>query len=126
MDGKAGLESGDLLEDGAQGYASELWGGEMCELLVGLEEAVERRRPLFDDGEPAAEVAGGFMILKIQGRTELGKASAEAAGDGFNGRERVVDLMAEYPDDPLPGDPFLFTQRGGDVGQDEQGVGDSV
>ena len=34
----------------------------------------------------------------------------QAAGDRFNGRERIVQLMAQHANQPLPGLQFLLAQ----------------
>ena len=44
----------------------------------------------------------------------------EAVGDGLDRRQRVVDLVADDADEPLPRLTFLVAQRAADVGHHEQ------
>ena len=44
----------------------------------------------------------------------------EAAGDRLDRRERVVDLVAEHADEPLPRLPLFLAQRLAQVGEHEQ------
>ena len=55
-------------------------------------------------------------------RGPLGRAP-KAAGDGLDRCERVVDLVAEHPHEPLPGRALLGAERPAQVGQHQQLVG---
>src|SRR5690606_3158364 len=44
----------------------------------------------------------------------------ETPGNGLDGCERVVDLVAEHPDQPPPRLPLLLAQRAREVGKDQE------
>ena len=50
----------------------------------------------------------------------------EAAGNRFNGRERIVHFVAEHPNESLPRHPFFFAQGAAKIGQNEQLVRQTV
>ena len=75
-DGDAGFEGNDRSDESSERGWFERRGGQAGELLVSLEEAVERGGAIFDDGEAAVQVFG------------VVNAGAKAAGDGFDRGKR--------------------------------------
>ena len=65
--------------------------------------------------EPAVHV-----LAPVLGRRIAGEQRVEAAGDRLDRRERVVQLVADDANQPLPGFALLLAQRLADVGEHEQ------
>ena len=74
-----------------------------------------------DDLQPRAQV---LLPVRRPGRP-LGQAP-EAAGDRLDRRERVVDLVAEHPHEPLPRRALLGAQHPAQVGEHQQLVRQAV
>ena len=101
-DGEAGFELRGAVDEVFDCGGLEAGIGEMGEALVGLEETVERGGTFLDDGEAACEV--GLIFRGFDG----GGAGAEAAGDGLDGGEGVVDFVRENADEALPCEAFFL------------------
>jgi len=54
------------------------------------------------------------------------ESRVETARDGFNRSQRIIQLVSQYANQPLPRPPFLFTQRAAHIGQYKKRVGDSL
>src|SRR5690606_25250826 len=80
-------------------------------------EPAERFRARRDYVQPAAEV-----LVQVGRRRLTAEERLQRRRDRLDRRERVVDLVAEYADQTLPGMPLLLTERAAEVGQDEEPV----
>ena len=63
------------------------------------------------------------VVAPVRGGLALAREALQAAGDRLDRRERIVELVAEHPDQALPGLALLLAQRTAHVGQHEQPVG---
>ena len=82
---------------------------------ISADEAGETIRPRGDDVEAAPHVLAPVLRQAVPRQDAL-----QAAGDGFDGRQRVVQLVAQHPHQALPGLQFLLAQGLGEVGDDHQ------
>ena len=64
--------------------------------------------------------AAAHVVAPIVGQRVAGDDADQAAGDRLDGRERVVQLVAEHADQALPGLQFLLAQGLGQVGDHHQ------
>ena len=131
---EADLERDDAIQQGQKGHALEDGGRELRELAIGLDESVEGLRPVFDDAEPALEIA---IQDSVGRRSDIGRgdrrawrdwqdAGAQAAGDGFDRSERIRDFVTDDADEATPGEALFFAQCGADVGEHDKGMGDAA
>ena len=85
--------------------------GQLGELAIRLHKAMQRVGAALDHAQAAAEVAQRCFVAG-QGIHPL----QQAAGNGFDGRQRVRKLVAENPDQPLPRHLFFFLEWEANIG----------
>ena len=88
--------------------------GQPGELRVPAQEPPERARARLDQRQPLL----AFPALGKSGALPIIRCNL--CGDRLDGRERVVDLVREHADDPLPRGLLLLAQRPAEVGQHDQ------
>ena len=88
---------------------------QLCEARVGRREAAEGIRSRGDHGQAAAHV-----LVPVMGHRFAREHRLEAAGDRLDRRQRVVDLVADDSNQPLPRLPLLVAQRPAHVGEDQE------
>ena len=76
---------------------------------------LKRLRPRGDHAQAALHV-----VAPVGGRRLALDDRRQAAGDRLDRRERVVHLVADDADQPLPGLALLFAQRLAQVGEHQQ------
>src|SRR6185436_10178944 len=60
------------------------------------------------------------VLVQVRATAAVREAVPQTPRDGDDGRERVVDLVAEHADEPLPRLPLLLAKRAAQVGQHEE------
>src|SRR5690606_2098678 len=66
------------------------------------------------------------VVVQAGGAILANEDALEAGGDGLDRGERVVDLVSEDTDEPLPRLPLLLAERAADVGEDDERVRQSA
>ena len=77
----------------------------------------ERLGARADDAQPAGAGRRASLGQRLACHQRL-----QAAGERLDRRQRVVQLVAHHPDQPLPGRQLLGPQRPADVGEHQQRV----
>ena len=113
----AGLKTRNPLHDRRQGALAQNRRGHLRQLPVSLQEAIEGSGSSFDDGQPALKI-----LTLLDSQRDLGDARNQAACDGLDGRERIVEFVPQDPDESLPGTALFFPQGPADIGQNDQGM----
>ena len=118
VDGEPRLERG-----GAADQAGELEGGpprrrQAGEPRVGRHEADQGSGAVADHLEAVPHV-----LLPVLRRRLAGQQAGERRGHRVDGGERVVELVAEHADQPLPGLALLLAQGLREIGDHQQPVG---
>ena len=94
---------------------------ELRELGVGRREAAERIGTGGDDREAATHI-----VVPVVGQVVAPEHRFQAAGDRLDRRERVVDLVTDDADQPLPGLTLFVAERTADVGQHQELMGQTA
>ena len=82
---------------------------------IGAHEPAQRPGPGGDDAQTVPEV-----LLPVRVRKVMLQERFETPGNGLDGGQRVVQLMAQHPDQPPPRLPLLFPQGLVQVRQNHQ------
>jgi hypothetical protein len=98
---------------------------QLGEPRVGGREAAQRIRAGGDHLEPPFHVGARFGA-PVVGPRLAGDHRLEAARDRLDGRQRVVDLVSDHPNQPLPCLALFVAQRAADVGEHEELVRPSL
>ena len=109
------FESGNASNPNAHVDALECGRWQFCETRVGAHETRESVRTRGDDVEAAAHV-----LLPVGGAIFAAEDAAEIFGHGFDGRERVIQLVAEHANEALPGLALFVAKRAAQIGDHEQ------
>ena len=102
-------------------HRAELRLREPGEPRVGAHEPAQRLRAALDHFEARAQV-----VLPVGRARRPGGQTAEASRDGLDRRERVVDLVSQHPDQPLPRRALFGAEHPAQVGDDQQLMGQAV
>jgi hypothetical protein len=62
------------------------------------------------------------VVLPIPGPRLASDDASHRAGEGLNGRQRIVDLVTQHLDQPLPRLTLLLPQRPGEIGEHHEVV----
>ena len=130
LDGYPGFRPHSALNQRMQRNRLQCGRGQLRKLPVGLDEAIERFCAVLNDLETTFEAehillgtrclhTSHFQWIDMDPRTK-------AAGNGFDGRERIVDFVANHPDEPLPCIALLLAQGNADVREHQQRVRDAA
>jgi hypothetical protein len=84
-------------------------------------EAAERFAARANYAESAAHIGAGVGRPFCR-RGQTAKKAFHALGDALNRRERIVEFMAHYANQALPGLAFLFAERAAQIRQHQQCV----
>src|SRR5207245_1300880 len=114
-EGSARLESHYASHPLGDDNRLEAWTGQSCQPRVRGHQTTERLRPTPDHPQPLLEI-----VSPVQRRRVPAHQLREALRDRFDRGERVVELMAQHADQPLPRLPLLVTQRAAHVGENEE------
>src|ERR1700733_14942396 len=96
-DSDASLQPGHPLDERCQRDGRQLWRRQAHQLTVGLQKAVQRLGAIFDNLQAAVKITV-IVVDGAQGR----ESRTQAAGDGFDWRQGVVDLVSENADQSFP------------------------
>src|SRR5262249_38502524 len=121
FDLEAPFERGRALNERADFDAAARRRGHARQAGIGLHETVERFDAAFNHTQALLHVLG--HVFRKRGTHG---ERAEGAGDRFDGRKRVVKLVAENADEALPGLALFFAQGTAEVGDDKQLVRHAV
>ena len=128
---EANLKRDDPLEQRLQGHALEDRRRQLRELAIGLDESVQRFGAVLDNGEAALQIAlqdgdgrrgrwgrrGCSVDVRLSAVRRFEQDTrTQRARDGFDGRERVADLVTDDADEAAPRKALLLAQSGADVG----------
>ena len=105
------LHAGDAAHERGHIDAVDARGGQLRQARVGGGEPTEGVGTRGDHGEAAPHVVGP-VVGQIRPRDDR----LEASGNRLDGRERVVDLVADDADETLPRLALFVAQRTTDVG----------
>ena len=95
--------------------------GQFGQAGVGADEAAEAIGARHDDAQAAAHV-----VAPIVGQGIARHDAFQTAGDGFDGRQRVIQLVAQHAHQALPCLQFLLTQGLREIGNHQQFEGQPV
>ena len=109
------LERGDAIDEPRDVERHQLGRRQLRQAGVGAHETAERFGSGPDDGEPTLDIVApvGRRRLPFDDRRE-------AAGDRLDRRERVVHLVPDDANQPLPGLAFFLAQRLTEVREHQQ------
>ncbi len=103
---------------------------QLGKLPVSLDETIERFRAILNNFQTTVQAE--HLIIdreRIHGlhlqRIDMDPRT-KAAGNGFDGGQRIVDFVANHPDQALPGIALLLPQGNADVRQHQQRVRDAA
>ena len=109
------LERRDAIDEPGDVDRRQLRRRQLREPGIGAHEPAQRLGTRGDDVQAALHV-----VAPVGGRRLAVDDRREAAGDRLDRRQRIVHLVADDADQPLPGLPFFFPQRLAEVGQHQQ------
>ena len=94
-------------------------GAASAQLAIGLEKSIQGSRSRFDD------LQAPFEILSLRGiENRVGEANTQASSDRFDGGQRIIEFVTEYPYQTLPR-LALLAKGAAYVGQNDQRVRDA-
>ncbi len=91
-------------------------------MVMGTRVSLRAAREGFGAAADDVETAG-HIVAPVIGEGVAFEDCFEAAGDG---REGVIEFVAEDADEALPGLEFFFAERTGEVSDDEELVGEAA
>ncbi len=115
LDRQASLDAGDPAHQGSEIDHSPLRRRQAGEPGVGLHEPAQRFGPRRDHVETLPGV-----LLPVDGTRVARQQAREAPRDRFDRRQRVVHLVPDHADQPLPGLPLLLPQGPAHVGEHQE------
>ena len=111
----AGLQLHDAMQQSVDFHRGELGGGELRQPGIGAHEPAERLGPGGDHVETSRHIVFPIVRKRIRFNQHL-----EAASDRLDGRQRIVQLMAQDADKALPRLQLFFPKGTGEIGDDEE------
>ena len=112
------FEADDPLDERRNVERRELRRRQAGEPRIGGHEPAQRLRACRDDGQAPERI-----LLPVFGRRVSLQERRQAAGDGLDRRQRVVHLVADDADQPLPREPLFLAQRLAQIGEHQHFVG---